>query len=63
MSLRRGHTDGVPIGCGRGIQPAETEMERNMRRMEEILEAMERKDHSNNSDDSNEEAEFESLEE
>ena len=63
MSLRRGHADGVPIGRGRGIQPAETEMERNMRRMEERLESMERKNHSNNSDDSDEEAKSESYKE
>ena len=63
MSSRRGRAHGVPIGCGRGRQPAETEMERNMRRMEERLKAMERKKHSYNSDDSDEEAEFESSEE
>ena len=34
---------GVPVGHGRGRQPAKVEMERNMRRMEASLEAIERK--------------------
>ena len=45
MSSRRGHAHGVPVGRGRGRQPAEIEIERKMRRMEERLEAMERKNH------------------
>ena len=63
ISPRRGHAHGVPVGCGRGRQPAETEMERNMRRMEVRLEAMERKKQLSNSDDSNEEVESKSSKE
>ena len=57
MLPRRGHIHGVPVGHGRGRKPAEIEMERNMRIMEEMLEAMERKNHSKNSDNSDEEEE------
>ena len=63
MPPRRGHIHGVPVGCGRGRQPVEKKMERNMRILEERLEAMERKNHSKNSDDSDEEAKSESSEE
>ena len=63
MTPRRGHIHGVPVGCGRGRQPAEIEMERNIRILEERLEAMERKNHSNNSDGNDEEAESKSSEE
>ena len=63
MPPRRGRAHGIPVGHRRGRQPAETKMERNMRRMEERLEAMERNNHSNNSDDSDEEAKSESSEE
>ena len=59
--MERAH--GVLVGCGRGRQPAETKMERNMRILEERLEAVERKNYSDNSGDSDEEAEFESSEE
>ena len=54
MPPRRGHVHGGPVGRGRGRQPAETEMQRNMRILEERLEAMERKKHSDNLDDSDE---------
>ena len=63
MSPRRGCIHGVPLGRGRGRQPAETEMERNMRILKERLEAMERKKHSDNSDDSDEEAKSKSSKE
>ena len=63
MPPRRGCTHGVPIGCGRGRQPIETKMERNMRILEERLEAMERKNHSDNSNDSDEETESKFSEE
>ena len=42
MPPRRGRIYGVPIRRGRGRQPIETEMERNMRILEERLEAMEK---------------------
>ena len=38
-------------------QPAETDVQRDMRRLEERMEAMERKNHSDNSNENDEEAE------
>ena len=60
MSPRIGCAHGVLVGCGQGRKPAETEMERNMRRLEAMLETMESKKQLSNSDDSNEEAVSES---
>ena len=60
---RWGRACGVPVGHGRGIQPAETEMEINMRILEERLEAMERKNLSYSSGDSDEESKSKSSEE
>ena len=45
------------MGRGRGRQPAETDVERVVRIMEENIEAMERKNHLDNSNDSDEEVE------
>ena len=63
MPPRRGCIHGVPVGRGQGRQLVETEMERNMRILEERLESMERNIHSENSDDIDEEAESKSSEE
>ena len=52
-----GRATGVPVGRGWGRQPTETNMQRDMRRLEERLESMERKNHSENSDNSDEEEE------
>ena len=57
MSLKRGQAHGVLVGLGRGRQPTETEVHREMRRLEERLEAMERKTHSENLVNSDEEEE------
>ena len=63
MPPRRGRIHGVPVGHGQGRQPVETEMERNMRILEERLEVMERNNHSNNSYGSDEEDESKSSKE
>ena len=52
-----GRATGVPVGRDWGRQPTETNMHRDMRRLEEILEAMEIKKHSDNSYNSDEEEE------
>ena len=52
-----GQAHHVPIGRARERKPVDTDMQRDMRRYEEILEAMERRKHSDNLDDSDEEAE------
>ena len=57
MPPRRGRAHGVLVGRGRERQPAEIDVERDMRRLEERLEAMERKNHSKNLDNSDEEEE------
>ena len=57
MSPRRGRAHGVSVGHGRGRQPVEIDIQRDMRILEERLEAMERKNHSDNSDNSDEEEE------
>ena len=57
MPPRRGRAHGVFVGCGRGRQPIETDMQRDIRRLEERLEDMERKKPSQNLDNSDEEEE------
>ena len=57
MSLIRGRAHGVLVGCGRGRQPTETGVRRDMRILEERIEAMERKNHSDKLDNNDEEEE------
>ena len=54
MFPRQGHTRGVPVGRGRGIQATKTDTPRELRQIQARMEAMERKN-SKNIDTSNEE--------
>ena len=58
-----GWANGVPVEHGRGRKPTKTDMQRDMRRLEERLEAMEIMNHSDNSYNNDEEEESSDEEE